>query len=89
MVIELREPGHLKHSAEYCFGELVEGHPTAVIKITLRADDEVIEAELVKSSGNAGWDNALRVAVLRARQMPRDVDGRVPQMLIISFKPHQ
>ena len=42
---------------------------------------------LVKSSGNKAWDEAVIKAIIRTETMPRDVDGRVPTLMILEFRP--
>ena len=42
---------------------------------------------LVKSSGNEDWDDAVLRAIDRTGDLPRDTDGRVPPVLVISFTP--
>ncbi|WP_375140727.1 energy transducer TonB [Roseateles terrae] len=65
----------------------VEGNPVTQIRVTTRPTGEVIDAEVVVSSGSESWDKSVRRAVLRANWMPQDVDGKVPPVLIISFRP--
>lgn len=69
--------------------EPVDGNPTAQVKVTTRPDGGVVEAELVESSGYPSWDESVRIAVLKASRIPLDTDGRVPPVLIISFRPKQ
>jgi colicin import membrane protein len=47
----------------------------------------VLARRLVKPSGNAAWDDAVLRAIDRAGTLPRDVDGRVPTSIEISFRP--
>lgn len=65
----------------------VEGNPVAEIRVSTRPNGEVIDAEVIVSSGSESWDKSVRRAVLKANRMPRDVDGKVPSVLIISFRP--
>lgn len=66
----------------------VEGNPAAEVKVTTRSDGEVIDAELVGSSGYPSWDKSVRIAVLKAGRIPLDVDGKVPPVLLITFRPN-
>ena len=68
--------------------EPIEGNPAAQVKVTTRPDGEVLDAELVESSGYPSWDKSVRVAVLKAGRIPLDTDGKVPPVLFISFRPH-
>ena len=65
----------------------MEGNPAAQVKVTTRPDGEVVDAELVQSSGYSSWDKSVRIAVLKAGRIPLDVDGRVPPVLFITFRP--
>ena len=69
--------------------EPIEGNPAAQVKVTTRPNGEVVDAELVESSGFPGWDESVRLAVLKAGRIPFDVDGKVPPVLVISFRPKQ
>lgn len=69
--------------------EPIEGNPTAQVKVTTRPNGEVVDAEVVESSGYPTWDTSVRRAVLKAGRIPLDVDGKVPPVLIISFKPER
>jgi colicin import membrane protein len=67
--------------------EPIEGNPVAEVRVTTRPDGEVVDAELVESSGYPSWDKSVRIAVLKAGRIPLDVDGKVPPVLLISFRP--
>ena len=68
---------------------------TEALPPTLEADVEVralpgggiIARRIVKSSGNPLWDEAVLRAIDRTATLPRDVDGRVPGTLVITFRP--
>ena len=47
----------------------------------------ILSRRLVKSSGHKEWDDAVLRAIDRTAELPRDVDGRVPPELVISFTP--
>ncbi len=68
--------------------EPVEGNPAAEVRVTTRSDGEVVTAELVGSSGYPSWDKSVRIAVLKAGRIPLDVDGKVPPVLFITFRPN-
>ncbi len=67
--------------------EPIEGNPVAQVKVTTRPDGEVVDAEVVQSSGYPRWDKAVRIAVLKVERIPLDVDGKVPAVLYIHFRP--
>jgi TonB family protein len=68
--------------------EPIDGNPAAEVRVTIQADGKVINAELVKSSGYAHWDQSVRRAVLKAGWIPADIDGIVPSELFIRFRPY-
>ncbi|MES2401561.1 MAG: cell envelope integrity protein TolA [Pseudomonadota bacterium] len=69
------------------FTEDAVGNPTAEVEVRTTPDGTIISQRLVKPSGNAAWDDAVIKAIIRTSSMPRDVDGRVPTPMILSFKP--
>ncbi|MES2978427.1 MAG: cell envelope integrity protein TolA [Pseudomonadota bacterium] len=69
------------------FTEDIAGNPTAEVEVRTTLDGTITSQRLVKSSGNKAWDDAVIKAIIRTETLPRDVDGRVPTPLIISFRP--
>lgn len=67
--------------------EGLEGNPSAEIKVTTHPDGTVVDVELTRSSGQPAWDVAVRRAVLKARRIPLDIDGKVPPVLYLVFSP--
>lgn len=59
----------------------------AVVEVRSTPTGTVLARRLVKSSGNPAWDDAVLRAIDRAGTLPRDVDGRVPTSIEISFRP--
>jgi colicin import membrane protein len=59
----------------------------AEVEVTLAPGGTVISRRLVKRSGHPDWDEAVLRAVDRTPRLPADSDGRVPPMLLISFRP--
>ena len=47
----------------------------------------ILSRRLVKSSGHKEWDEAVLRAIDRISTLPRDVDGRVPPVILIAFRP--
>lgn len=47
----------------------------------------IISRRLVKSSGHKEWDEAVLRAIDRIDTLPRDVDGRVPPVILVAFRP--
>lgn len=69
------------------FTETVNGNPRAEVEVRTLPDGTISSRRLVKSSGNAAWDDAVLRAIDRTGSLPRDTDGRVPSPLIIGLRP--
>ena len=68
--------------------ESISGNPAAVVKVNLAPDGVILSADLVTSSGNAGWDRAVLLALSRAESLPKDDNGKIPQREVkLTFKP--
>ena len=63
------------------------GNPTAELEVHAASDGTITSRKLLKSSGVKSWDDAVLRAIDKTVKLPRDVDGRVPPALIISFRP--
>lgn len=69
------------------FTDTTSGNPTAEIEVRTSPDGTIISRRLTKSSGLKSWDDAVLNAIDKTETLPKDVDGRVPTSLIISFRP--
>ncbi len=69
------------------FDGAVDGNPIAEVEVKCASDGTIVARKLLKSSGNRAWDEAVLRAVDRTEVLPRDLDGKVPQSLLISFRP--
>ena len=69
--------------------DTVEGNPVATVEVRLAPDGTITSRKLVKSSGTKAWDEAVLRAVDKTEILPRDVDGRVPPVIEIDFKPRE
>ncbi len=65
------------------------GNPVAEVEVRTAPDGTIISRKLLKPSGDAEWDKAVLRAIDKTDLLPRDVDGRVPALLVISFKPQE
>ncbi|MBP6407108.1 MAG: cell envelope integrity protein TolA [Ramlibacter sp.] len=63
------------------------GNPIAEVDVRTSPDGTIISRKLVKSSGVKSWDDAVLNAIDKTEVLPRDVDGRVPPLLILVFQP--
>ena len=69
------------------FTEDISGNPTAEVEVRTSPDGTIVSRRLLKASGVAGWDEAVLKAIDKTETLPRDIDGRVPPSLVISFRP--
>ncbi len=67
--------------------EPVNGDPVATVEVRLAPDGTIVARKLLKSSGAKNWDEAVLRAIDKTEILPRDVDGRVPPVIEIDFKP--
>lgn len=67
----------------------LDGNPLATVEVRLAPDGTIIARKLVKSSGVKIWDDAVLRAIDKTEILPRDVDGRVPPVIEIDFKPRE
>ena len=65
------------------YTEEIIGNPVATVEVRVTLDGTVISQRLVQSSGNKNWDDAAVNAIIRTRVMPRDIDGRIPDTILI------
>lgn len=69
------------------FTDILSANPRAEVELRALPDGTILSARLLQSSGHAGWDAAVLRAIERTGRLPRDVDGRVPSVLILGFRP--
>ena len=69
------------------FLQSVVGNPTADVEVTCSPSGKIESVDLVKSSGNSAWDEAVLNGLRKTAMLPRDVDGSVPTRLVFSFRP--
>lgn len=69
------------------FVDEIAGNPMAEVEVRTAPDGSIISRKLLKPSGNKSWDDAVIRAIDRTGTLPRDVDGRVPNPLVIAFRP--
>ena len=69
------------------FADDIQGNAAAEVEVRSSPNGTIMSQRLVKSSGNKAWDDAVIKAIIRTETMPRDVDGRVPTPMILSFTP--
>jgi len=69
------------------FTEELVGNPSATVEVRTAPDGTIVGRKLLKPSGDSAWDEAVLKAIDKTEVLPRDIDGRVPPVLEISFKP--
>jgi colicin import membrane protein len=67
----------------------VAGNPLAAVEVRLAPDGTIVSRKLVKSSGSPIWDETVLRAIDKTEVLPRDVDGRVPSVMTIDFRPQE
>jgi colicin import membrane protein len=71
------------------FTGMAEFNAAAEVEVSSAPGGSIISRRLIKSSGYKDWDEAVLRAIDKTRNLPRDTDGRVPALLIISFRPNE
>ena len=69
------------------FPEELASNPMAEVEVRTSPDGTIVGRKLLKSSGYKNWDEAVLKAIDKTETLPRDVDGLVPPVLVISFRP--
>ncbi len=65
----------------------IAGNPVAEVEVRTAPEGTIVSRKLLKSSGEKSWDEAVLKAIDKTAVLPKDVDGRVPSVLVISFRP--
>jgi colicin import membrane protein len=63
----------------------VSGNPKVEVEVRCAPDGRIIGRRVVKSSGNAVWDETVLRAIDKTEVLPRDTDGRVPSAMVIEY----
>ena len=64
------------------FTDANAGRPSVVVLVKTQSNGQITSYRVVKASGNKTWDDAVLRAVEKMGSVPRDVDGRVPGVLL-------
>jgi colicin import membrane protein len=65
----------------------VSGNPVAEVEVRTAPDGKIMARNLIKSSGNIAWEDAVLKALDKTDTLPRDTDGTIPTMMVLGFKP--
>ena len=71
------------------FTDSINTSSAAEVEVRAAGSGTIVSRRLVKSSGSKDWDEAVLRAIDRTGSLPRDTDGRVPGIIIVSFKPQE
>jgi len=69
------------------FTDAITGNPVADVEVRTSPDGTIVGRKLTQASGVKSWDDAVLKAIDKTEVLPRDLDGRVPPVLTISFRP--
>jgi colicin import membrane protein len=64
-----------------------EGNPKAEVEVRVGTDGTIVSRKLIQASGNKAWDEAVLKAIDKTGTLPRDTDGQVQLVMVISFSP--
>jgi colicin import membrane protein len=67
----------------------LDGNPLATVEVRVAPDGTIVGKKLVTSSGSPLWDETVLRAIDKTEVLPKDVDGRVPPTITISFRPRE
>ncbi len=59
----------------------------ATVRVKLAPDGTIVGKDLIKTSGNKAWDDAVLRALEKTGKLPRDIDGRIHTPVDIDFNP--
>ena len=63
-------------------------NPRAEVEVRTIPNGRIINVKVLKSSTMKSWDDAVVRAIWQANAIPLDIDGRVPQTLVLVLSPH-
>ncbi len=66
----------------------VAGNPAAKVEVKVAPDGTIVGRKLLTSSGSPAWDETVLRAIDKTEVLPKDVDGRVPPTIEITFRPN-
>jgi colicin import membrane protein len=64
-------------------------NPMTEVQVALAPDGRILGSKVTKPSSDADWDRAVIRAIEKAEMLPRDTDGRVPPVIILTFRPRE
>jgi colicin import membrane protein len=71
------------------FSGITTGNPNVTLRIRLAPDGTILgRPQVLKSSGNREWDEAVVRAFEKTEVLPKDVDGQVRSELEVVWRPN-
>ena len=55
------------------------------VQIKSKPDGIILAKQLIRSSGDPDWDNAILQAIDKTEKLPTDIDGRTPTTMVMKF----
>ena len=69
------------------FPPVLDGNPKAEVEVRAAADGRIVSRRITQSSGVPAWDDAVLRALDRTEVLPLDENGRIPNPMILTFRP--
>ena len=55
------------------------------VQIKSRPDGMILKKQLIRSSGDPDWDNAILQGIDKTEKLPTDIDGSIPTTVVVKF----
>ena len=65
----------------------IPGNPAVEVEIRCAPDGTIIGRKITKPSSSKAWDDAILRAIDAAGTLPRDTDGRIPNPILLTWRP--
>jgi len=65
----------------------IPGNPAVEVQIHCTSDGTIMSSRITKSSGSAAWDDAVIKAIAKTGTLPRDTNGKAPDVMTIVWRP--
>jgi colicin import membrane protein len=69
------------------FTDVIPGNPRAEVEVRVAPDGTITSRRIIKSSGNAAWDEAVLYTIDRTGKLPPDENGRIHSPMVIGLRP--
>lgn len=65
----------------------INGNPRVEVEIRTAPSGRILSTRITQSSGVKSWDEAVIRAIEKTEVLPKDVDGSIPNPLLMGFRP--